>query len=88
MAEDLQLSSLMEGLIAAAALIGIFFGAPIGGWVTDRLGRKKLFMITLAVYMLATLATAIRLCPPARNCSTVLRSISPLGAISTVPSAN
>ena len=26
MTEDLQISSLMEGLIAAAALIGIFFG--------------------------------------------------------------
>src|SRR5918998_4861110 len=47
-AEDLQLSSLMEGLIAAAALIGIFVGAPIGGWVTDKLGRKPVFMFDIA----------------------------------------
>jgi MFS family permease len=28
------------------------------GWLTDRLGRKKLFFITLTVYLLATAATA------------------------------
>ena len=28
------------------------------GWLTDRLGRKKLFFITLAVYLVATAATA------------------------------
>jgi putative MFS transporter len=53
-AEDLQLSSLMEGLIAAAALIGIFVGAPIGGWVTDRLGRKPVFMFDIALFTVAS----------------------------------
>jgi MFS family permease len=33
-------------------------GALFFGRLTDRLGRKKLFLTTLAVYMLATLATA------------------------------
>ena len=28
------------------------------GWLTDRLGRKKLFFVTLAVYAAATAATA------------------------------
>lgn len=37
---------------------GAVIGALIFGHFTDRLGRKKLFLITLAVYMLATLATA------------------------------
>jgi MFS transporter, putative metabolite transport protein len=50
MAEDLQISSLMEGLIAAAALIGIFIGAPIGGWATDKLGRKPVFMFDIALF--------------------------------------
>jgi MFS family permease len=34
-------------------------GALFFGWLTDRYGRKKLFFITLAVYMTATLATAL-----------------------------
>jgi MFS family permease len=33
-------------------------GAVFFGWLTDRLGRKKLFFITLAVYLTATAATA------------------------------
>ena len=33
-------------------------GALLFGRLTDRLGRKKLFLVTLAVYALATLATA------------------------------
>jgi MFS family permease len=34
-------------------------GAVFFGWLTDRLGRKKLFFITLAVYLTATAATAL-----------------------------
>ena len=33
-------------------------GALFFGWLADRLGRKKLFLITLAVYLVATVATA------------------------------
>lgn len=33
-------------------------GALLFGWLTDRLGRKRLFFITLAVYLVATAATA------------------------------
>jgi MFS family permease len=33
-------------------------GALFFGWLTDRLGRKKLFFITLVVYLVATAATA------------------------------
>jgi MFS transporter, putative metabolite transport protein len=54
MTEDLQISTLLEGLIAAAALIGIFFGAPIGGWATDRLGRKPVFMFDIALFTVAS----------------------------------
>src|SRR4029077_12423823 len=46
------------GLASSAYLAGAFFGAVFFGWLTDRLGRKKLFFITLAVYLTATAATA------------------------------
>ena len=44
---DLSLTSAWEGLIAAAALIGIFFGGFLGGWFTDRFGRKILYLLDL-----------------------------------------
>jgi MFS family permease len=46
------------GTAASFYLVGAVFGALLFGWLTDRLGRKKLFFITLGVYGLATAATA------------------------------
>src|SRR6195256_1954535 len=46
------------GLASSAYLAGAVLGAIFFGWLTDRLGRKKLFFITLAVYLVATAATA------------------------------
>ena len=46
------------GLAGSAYLAGAVLGALFFGWLTDRLGRKKLFFITLTVYLIATAATA------------------------------
>ena len=46
------------GLASSAYLAGAVLGAIFFGWLTDRLGRKKLFFTTLTVYLLATAATA------------------------------
>ncbi|HZD92212.1 MAG TPA: MFS transporter, partial [Pseudolabrys sp.] len=54
----LQFSSADVGYAASAYLAGAVAGAILFGWLTDRLGRKKLFFITLTVYLLATAATA------------------------------
>ena len=43
----------------SAYLAGAVLGALGFGWLTDRIGRKKLFFITLAVYLAATAATAL-----------------------------
>jgi len=45
--QALQLSALWEGLIAASALIGVFFGGFLGGWFTDKYGRKVLYLVDL-----------------------------------------
>jgi MFS family permease len=55
----LQFSNADVGFAASAYLAGAVAGALFFGWLTDRLGRKKLFFITLAVYLLATAATAL-----------------------------
>ncbi|HYZ71905.1 MAG TPA: MFS transporter [Chthoniobacterales bacterium] len=44
---------------ATAYLAGAVCGAILFGYLTDRLGRRKLFLVTLAVYSLATAATAL-----------------------------
>lgn len=54
----LAFSNTEVGLAASAYIAGAVVGAIFFGWLTDRLGRKKLFFITLTVYLIATAATA------------------------------
>jgi MFS family permease len=56
---QLHLSNADVGFAASAYLAGAVTGAVFFGWLTDRLGRKRLFFITLAVYLVATAATAL-----------------------------
>jgi len=46
------------GLVGTAYLIGAVTGAVLFGYLTDRLGRRKLFFVTLGLYLVATAATA------------------------------
>jgi MFS family permease len=62
-AGGLGLSDSQVGLGAALYVAGACAGALIFGYLTDRFGRKKLFLITLAVYLLATVATALSFSP-------------------------
>ena len=50
----LQFSNFDVGLANSAYLAGAVIGALGFGWLTDRIGRKKLFFITLALYLTAT----------------------------------
>src|SRR5437899_2602654 len=56
---QLKFSNADVGLGSSAYLAGAVLGALFFGWLTDRLGRKRLFFITLAVYLVATAATAL-----------------------------
>src|SRR5947199_1926911 len=56
---QLQFSNADVGLASSAYLAGAVLGAIFFGRLTDRLGRKRLFFITLALYLVATAATAL-----------------------------
>ena len=54
----LHLTAEQVGLTGSAYLIGAVLGSLFFGHLTDRLGRKKLFNVTLGVYLVATALTA------------------------------
>ncbi len=56
--ETLGLTPTQVGASATFYLTGAVLGALLFGYGTDRLGRKKLFFITVAVYLIATGLTA------------------------------
>jgi MFS family permease len=54
----LHLSEAQIGAAASAYLAGAVLGAVVFGWLTDALGRRRLFFVTLGLYLLATAASA------------------------------
>ncbi len=56
---SLGLNSATFGLTASAYLAGAVVGALGFGWLTDRWGRKRLFSITVLVYLVGTAASGL-----------------------------
>jgi MFS transporter, putative metabolite transport protein len=48
----LDLTTVEEGLLGASSLAGIFFGAPIFGYLTDRFGRRTIFILDLIAFVI------------------------------------
>jgi putative MFS transporter len=57
-AQDIPTSSIETGLIGAASLVGIFFGALVFGALTDRIGREKMYALDLTVLVAACAMSA------------------------------
>lgn len=56
--DALGLTSAQVGLAGTSYLAGAITGALVFGHLSDRLGRKQLFLVTLALYVAAAIGTA------------------------------
>jgi MFS family permease len=54
----IKLTAAEIGLAGSMYIVGACLGALYFGWLADRIGRKKLFMITLVVFLAGSVATA------------------------------
>jgi putative MFS transporter len=64
---QMQLDALWEGLIGSSALLGIFLGSLLFGWLSDRVGRQKIFLtsfliITITAFAQFYVQTPLALC--------------------------
>jgi MFS family permease len=57
--DTLGLSSSGLGAIASFYVAGAVTGALVFGWITDRFGRRLVFYVTLAIYLLGVLLSAV-----------------------------
>ncbi len=53
----------VSGLAATLYVTGACLGAIVFGQLTDRFGRRRLFMLTLGMYLAATILTALSFSP-------------------------
>lgn len=59
--DTLDMTSTQVGLIATVYLVGEVVGALVFGKLSDRMGRRRLFMVTLGVYLAGSGLTALTL---------------------------
>ncbi|RWU17073.1 3-(3-hydroxy-phenyl)propionate transporter MhpT [Pseudomonas alkylphenolica] len=59
MAAAFNLDKLHMGWVFSAGILGLLPGAFVGGWVADRIGRKRVLMGSVALFGLFSLATAL-----------------------------
>ncbi|WP_250527314.1 MFS transporter [Caballeronia sp. GAWG2-1] len=71
-------------IIASATFAGLLLGSVLQGGLTDRLGRKFIYQMNLAIYGLATIASALS---PDYRFLAVLRFIAGLGLGAEIPLA-
>ena len=53
----LQLDSFMQGLVAASAMFGTFFCGFLGGWLTDKMGRQRLFFVGPILFIVGSIGS-------------------------------
>ncbi|MEU8970659.1 MFS transporter [Streptomyces monashensis] len=51
---DLHLSTVMQGLVGASPLIGIFVGGPLFGRLADRYGRRPVFLVDMLIFLIGS----------------------------------
>lgn len=58
MVPSLDMTPAEIGLVGAASLVGIFFGGGVFGWVTDKIGRHKMYIADLIALALFSVLNA------------------------------
>ncbi|MHC4520842.1 MAG: MFS transporter, partial [Planctomycetota bacterium] len=57
--ERFDLSPKMEGWAASCALVGCMFGAGFAGTISDRIGRKKVLVVSAVLFLVSAVGTAL-----------------------------
>nr|WP_241024280.1 MFS transporter [Burkholderia sp. Ac-20365] len=54
--KQMPLDAFWQGMIGSSALMGIFVGSLVFGWLSDRMGRQRIFLLSFLIITLAAFA--------------------------------
>ncbi len=58
-AKELSLEPAQRGIVVSAGFVGMFLGAAVSGRLADRYGRRAVFQVTLIVFSLGSVLSAL-----------------------------
>ncbi len=65
---EFSLSPVMTGVVASAIVCGTIVGNLIGGWLTDKIGRYRVFMADMVLFVIAAIVAGFAPNEPYRVC--------------------
>ncbi len=65
---EFEIGSAQNGLIGAASLLGILVGAVGLGGMSDRFGRKPMFVIEMVIFVAFLVLSTVSTTPPPNDC--------------------
>ncbi|ELD0507150.1 MFS transporter [Escherichia coli] len=65
----MQLTPFMAGMIGGSALLGLFLGSLVLGWISDHIGRQKIFTFS---FLLLAATLVVMACLPSGSSLTLL----------------
>lgn len=57
LSDYLKLDTFEQGMVAASAMLGTFFSGFLGGWLTDKLGRQRLFFVGPILFIVGSVGS-------------------------------
>ncbi|MCF2706201.1 MFS transporter [Arcanobacterium haemolyticum] len=59
MAPELGIDDHWSGMIGVASIVGLFIGASLGGYLTDLIGRRKMFVVDILAIIVLSIGCAL-----------------------------
>lgn len=89
MAISLEVTPLSLKAIVASYILALAIGIPVSGWLADRFGTRKVFMVAVALFTVASVMCGLALNAPMLTVSRVLQGVgaammTPVGRLAIV----
>lgn len=57
--EEFSLTPIMTGVVASSIIVGTIVGNLLGGWLTDKIGRYRVFMADMVLFVIAAIVAGL-----------------------------
>lgn len=82
---DIPLTNVMEGIVVSCLLFGAIIGAASGGWISDKLGRRKAIALVAIIFILGTIGSALSVNASSLITARIINGLGVGGSMAIIP---